>query len=99
MTNDLLEELSAWYAAQTDGDWEHGWGVRINTLDNPGWAFDADLEGTALAGCAFSAINVTRSDTDWYVCRVENNRFHGWGGARNLSDLVAAFLAWAHESH
>ncbi len=32
-----LSRLQRWYSAQCDGDWEHGLGVRIETLDNPGW--------------------------------------------------------------
>lgn len=93
----LLDGLMTWYESQTDGDWEHEWGVRIATLDNPGWMLDVDLEGTALEGCAFPAVNVNLSDTDWYVCHVEKNQFLGSGGARNLGDLIATFLVWAEQ--
>jgi hypothetical protein len=33
---DLLEWLMRWYAAHCDGEWEHTYGVVIDTLDNPG---------------------------------------------------------------
>ncbi|MFE2849501.1 Imm53 family immunity protein, partial [Streptomyces scopuliridis] len=33
----LLDWLQNWYTQQCDGDWEHEWGVKIATLDNPGW--------------------------------------------------------------
>jgi hypothetical protein len=39
----LLEE---WYAARCDGDWEHSWGVKIDTLDNPGWTISINLNDT-----------------------------------------------------
>ncbi|MCH5674934.1 Imm53 family immunity protein [Streptomyces gilvus] len=32
-----------WYRAQCDGDWEHEFGVRIVSLDNPGWSLEVDL--------------------------------------------------------
>ena len=35
-----LEALQHWYESQCDGDWEHEFGVKIGTLDNPGWMVD-----------------------------------------------------------
>ena len=32
-----LEWLFKWFYEQCDGDWEHGKGIRIGTLSNPGW--------------------------------------------------------------
>jgi len=37
-----LTELQAWYVVQCDGDWEHTYGVKIETLDNPGWMLRVD---------------------------------------------------------
>jgi hypothetical protein len=42
-----LEFLAAWYSDQCDGEWEHEFGVRLDTLDNPGWYLRVDLIGTA----------------------------------------------------
>ncbi|MFD5200063.1 Imm53 family immunity protein [Streptomyces sp. NPDC058375] len=28
--------LQGWYSAQCNEDWEHEWGGKIETLDNPG---------------------------------------------------------------
>jgi hypothetical protein len=33
---EILPWLQGWYATQCDGDWEHEYGVSIETLDNPG---------------------------------------------------------------
>jgi hypothetical protein len=27
-----------WYTKQCNGDWEHSYGIRIDTIDNPGWS-------------------------------------------------------------
>ena len=38
--------LSDWYESNCNDDWEHGYGVKIETLDNPGWLVQIDLFGT-----------------------------------------------------
>jgi len=46
-------QISEWYASKCDGDWEHMYGVRIETTDNPGWLaqIDADpKDGSAIKG-------------------------------------------------
>ena len=45
-----IEWLEQWYVAQCDGDWEHAKGVKIETLDNPGWLLTVDLAGTEREG-------------------------------------------------
>ena len=39
--SDELSWLQQWYSAHCDGEWEHGFGVTIATLDNPGWSVTA----------------------------------------------------------
>ncbi|MBJ7330653.1 MAG: hypothetical protein JHC95_12210 [Solirubrobacteraceae bacterium] len=50
-SDDPLRHLEAWYLAQCDGDWEHEFGVSIETLDNPCWRMRIDLCGADLAEC------------------------------------------------
>ncbi|MFT5930929.1 MAG: hypothetical protein ACI93G_000001, partial [Hyphomonas sp.] len=40
--------MPRWYQSQCDGDWEHSFGLKIESLDNPGWSVHVDLEGTSL---------------------------------------------------
>jgi hypothetical protein len=72
MANEL-QRLQQWYRAQCNGDWEHSYGVMVDTLDNPGWRLRIDLEETDLATSAFSPLSVERSDTDWVHCKVEQS--------------------------
>ncbi len=53
---ELIHRLQEWYKAQCDGDWEHQNGVRIETLDNPGWKVTINLDKTALAQKEFKLI-------------------------------------------
>src|SRR5262249_46604430 len=63
--SDILTKLQEWYLRQCDGEWEHGSGVSIDTIDNPGWAIDIDLRGTALAGIWFEPVDLQVSEDDW----------------------------------
>lgn len=90
-----LQGLQQWFEAQCNGDWEHQYGVRIATLDNPGWSLDVDLTDTALAEKIFDAVSIERSDADWVHCKVESAVFKARGGARNLGEMLAFFVAWS----
>jgi hypothetical protein len=92
-----LAELQRWYDAQCDGDWEHEFGVRIATLDNPGWSVDIDLEGTPLETRPFAEIKDMSAERDWYICRVTEGKFRGDGGPLMLGRILRAFLDWAHQ--
>ena len=90
----LLVDLESWFASHCDGDWEHGWGVRINTLDNPGWSVDIDLAGTSLSGKALGRIHEEREEHDWIHCWVDGEVFKGRGGPKNLREILKVFTAW-----
>jgi hypothetical protein len=91
---DTLTKLIHWYASNCNGDWEHGYGVKIDTLDNPGWSVDIDLTETPLDGRIFQPITIERSDTDWVFCKVEKGRFCGAGGVDNLIEILDLFFDW-----
>ena len=94
---DPLRRLEDWYAANSDGDWEHQHGVTIQSLDNPGWSVEIDLEGTRLEDASLHEVRVERSDRDWYRCWVESNVFHGRGGPGNLREMVGAFVQFSQD--
>jgi Immunity protein 53 len=90
-----LRALEAWYAGNCDGDWEHSFGVTIETLDNPGWAVRIDLAESALAGLPFETVRIDRSPDDWLRCSVEADVFKGYGGPGNLHEILDVFAGWA----
>ena len=95
---DLVAVLERWFADNCDGDWEHGLGVRINTLDNPGWSVDINVAGTAVEEKPFLRIQDEHNEDDWVHCWVETGLFKGRGGPRNLRDILAAFASWSGAS-
>lgn len=96
MLDKELRWLQQWYAAQCDGDWEHSYGIRIETLDNPGWSVTIDLSETELASLPFEEIRADMSENDWLFCSVDkNNRFIGFGDTTKLIQLLRTFRTWA----
>jgi len=87
--------LADWLEKHCDGDWEHSYGVAIDTIDNPGWVLRVDLADTELAGVEFPPLKQERSDHDWIHCSVDGGVFKGAGGVCNLDELITCFLDWA----
>ncbi|MEI6515347.1 MAG: immunity 53 family protein [bacterium] len=95
-----IAEIQNWFQSQCDGDWEHGCGIRIESLDNPGWKIEIELNGTNLENAVFIPVerNVSPSlperETDWYTCKVEESKFKGYGGPQHLKTILRMFLEW-----
>jgi len=89
---EIIQRLENWYYKQCDGDWEHEFGVKLITLDNPGWSIDIDMSITPVT---FETIEIDRSDDDWLRCRVEGDVFKGRCGPKNLHEMLSIFLDWA----
>jgi len=95
--------LIDWYVSHCDGDWEHQYGVRLETSDNPGWILTIDLadtnldgremlaikEGTAVDGCSheYESPDLSR----WLHCSVRDNKFVGAGDPTQLARLFGEF--------
>jgi len=89
-----ISALQKWYAAQCNGEWEHGYGVRIDTLDNPGWLVKIELHGTKKQDTALARVALTRSQDDWISYSVEKEEFQVACGPKNLSEAIDIFVAW-----
>jgi hypothetical protein len=90
----MLSALENWYARQCNGEWEHSWGVKITTLDNPGWSVIIDLSDTCKQGALLNRIKIERTERDWIFYRVADNRFEIDCGPENLSEAITLFVEW-----
>ena len=83
-----------------NGDWEHQYGVHLETLDNPGWHISIDLSDTDLEDKPFTEISYgvgeesEPDDENWITCRVKEKTFHGYGGPNKLDEIITLFLEW-----
>jgi hypothetical protein len=95
-----LEALQQWYAQQCDGDWEHRYGIHIESCDNPGWWVKIDLVGTLLQTKSFTPI-VSNVDANghpegprWLHCHIADNQWQGAGDESQLPTIICHFLSW-----
>ena len=94
---DTIQALQLWYSEHCNDEWAHQYGIRIETLDNPGWSVEIDLTGTSRSGVAFVSTALENSAFDWVRCTVEQQRFKGYGGPENLDQILRTFLEWASD--
>jgi hypothetical protein len=90
-----LAQLQQWYTSNCNGSWENYYGIKIETLDNPGWILKIELEETNLQNCSFVSIDIDNNEGDWYICKVNNNRFEALGDPNKLDKLIEIFIDWA----
>jgi hypothetical protein len=89
-----ISGFERWYASQCDGFWEHGHGIKIETLDNPGWSVKIDLRDTTKEHGALDRKKIARSDNDWITYCVEQQQFRIACGPLSLSEAVEIFMRW-----
>lgn len=97
MEKQFLDEIQNWYKKQCNGDWEHEYGIKIETLDNPGWSIQIDLKGTSLEGISFDTVELNDTEEDWLHCKVHENVYLGFCGPLNLEKVIGLFLWWANK--
>jgi hypothetical protein len=86
-----LKALQEWYALMADGDWEHEFGVSIETIDNPGWVVSVDLEGTPLDGSVCD-VDTQSGDGEWLRATCDGKKFEVACGPRSLDRAIGTFI-------
>lgn len=83
--------LSDWYSNNCNEDWEHKYGVKIDTIDNPGWTIEIDFEdtGVTIENRAWEIFG--NSPTDWYGYKVEDGKYEASGDPSKLERLILIF--------
>jgi hypothetical protein len=87
-----LALLQACYASQCNGEWEHSYGVKIDTIDNPGWSVKIDLAWLTSVEIEGKEFKLDNGDGDWMHCSVKNAMFHGYGDPFKLETIIIYFL-------
>lgn len=90
--NDVLIKLQNWYLSQCNGEWEHGHGLTIGTLDNPGWSVEVDLTDTRWEKAVWEDLVFERAPDDWVNCSKKDAEFKGYGDTNKLEFILNHFL-------
>ena len=86
-----LAWVQAWYATQCNGEWEESYGIKIETLDNPGWHVHIDLADTRWSDLSVATSEVHRSEHDWVSVQAGVGRFTAACGPLNLGEVLHHF--------
>ncbi len=88
----MIDWLQNWFEEQCDGNWEHEYSIRIETIDNPGWSIEIDLPEQ------INEITVSQkwklfelSDDNWLGYKIENNIFFASGDPKKLDLMILIF--------
>ena len=90
MTN--LDWLAKWFINECNGDWEHSFQIKIQTLSNPGWMLTIDLCETELEGIIMSYQEEIISDHIWFGFKIVDNVFVAFGHSSRLDFLIRIFV-------
>jgi len=97
-----LARLQRWYKSNCDGEWEHAHGIRIQTLDNPGWLIDIEVVGTPMEAVAFERVEAgdpeIAPDMPWHECWRDAQAWHAGCSTDGLEEVLTLFAEWA-EAH
>ena len=88
----IVEELQQWYYEQCDGEWEHNYGVSINTLDNPGWHVKIEVKDTFNHMPSSKYFNKETDENNWIACRFDGKTFEGNGDQFKHVMILSIFL-------
>ena len=89
-----IKELQEFLNDHSDGDREHSEGIKIHTVDNPGWSISISIRQTSFQGKQLDTVDIERSESDWIYCKLEDDVFHGVGGVFNLEEILSLFFYW-----
>ena len=93
--NDIIEILQDWYTSQCNDTWEHSYGIKITTLDNPGWL--VEIDGVSSKKIINRELT-ERSKIDWIDLQASETRFKGAGGLKNLKELLENAIKWLNQA-
>ena len=86
-----LQWLQEWYLSNCDGEWEHGFGIKIESSDNPGWIVEISTINTTLEGVVLPYELIELSSSDWFGVELQDILFRGVGDASKLDFLISKF--------
>jgi Immunity protein 53 len=89
-----ISALERWYNGHCNGTWEHGNGIRIDTLDNPGWTIRIDLRDTKHQDRKLEQVKIERTNDDWIQFWIEKQQFRAACGPCNLSETINLIVRW-----
>lgn len=86
-----FEWICEWFSSNCNRDWEHDFGLTIETIDNPGWSITIDTAETSTILPDKQWILIEVNELDWYGYKISNGRFEASGDPKKLQLLLNLF--------
>lgn len=97
MGNGAIKWLEEWYLSNCNNDWEHSYGITIETTDNPGWHVKINLKDTPFENGKRDYVLTKINENDWLGFKIENAEFVAVGDPSKLSKLLELFREFVEE--
>lgn len=94
-----LKWLEKWYQHNCDGSWEHFYGIKIETLDNPGWHVKIELNETDYTDLQADEVSWDKGKDNWIKCFISNGIFNGFGDCMKLEMIIEIFKEWVENKN
>lgn len=89
--NSGINSIQSWYASNCDGEWEHEFGVRMATTDNPGWHIEIDVSETDLEGVLVERVRRDFPEGGWMIAWSDGKVFQAACSPLSLCDVDEFF--------
>jgi hypothetical protein len=94
-TQQALARLQEWYTSNCDGEWEHFFGFKLETLDNPGWSISVDLDDTHQEAKIFQEKQFKfKNETQWLIVSKTGAKLNGACGPKELETMLVLVSEW-----
>ncbi|EMN43445.1 Imm53 family immunity protein [Leptospira weilii] len=87
----MFSWLMKWYESQCDGDWEHEYGLKINTNKDQTWQVEIDIRFTELHDFELDTALEQKGTSNWYSFSIKDGRFLAEGDSKKLRTILEKF--------
>lgn len=87
----MINWIQNWFKEQCDGNWEHDYSIKIETLDNPSWHVAINFSYTDLDIDNIDWKLYETAETNWVGFSVTNSIFNGSGDPLKLDLILNIF--------
>lgn len=94
---DILQWIQEWYNRFCWDEERHYYGIKIETLDNPGWSVKIEICDTPLENKAFRENCQDNGDSDLDLLQSRGWFFKGAGDPNKLIPILEVFRDWAEQ--
>ena len=87
----MIKWLQDWYSSNCDREWEHENGIKIQTLDNPGWLLEIEILNISsiIPLKEYELFEV--SEQNWIGYDVTEHKFAACGDSTKLEAMIKIF--------